>query len=245
MTSETRHSQEARRPLLDVWTFDLSAPRAEVERLTTLLSQDERERGSRFVRPDHADWFYVAHGRLREILSSYLGVPPADIVFARDSHAKPRIASPATDIAFNLSHSGAVAAAVVATAEVGIDLEFVKELDNPAEIEGALAPGEQQALATLEGRARLEAFYRCWTRKEAVIKGIGSGLGTPLESFEVWVTSEPEANVSLDLAGTMSPASWHVVSFEARPAFVGAVAIPRDPTMDRTAIRWRTWPEAG
>lgn len=244
MTSETRHSHEARRPLLDVWTFDLSASRVQVERLAALLSQDERERGSRFVRAEHADWFQVAHGRLRELLSSYLSVPPAEIVFARNSYGKPRIASPATEIAFNLSHSGAIAAVVVATVEVGIDLEFVRELDNAAEIEGALAPGEQQALAALEGHARLESFYRCWTRKEAVIKAIGSGLGTPLDSFEVWVTSEPESHITLDLPATMTPTAWRVVSFEPRPEFVGAIAIPRDPATDQMGVCWRTWPEA-
>lgn len=243
MTSQTRHSREARLPLLDVWTFDLSVRRAEVERLTALLSREERERGSRFVRPEHADWFHVAHGLLRELLSSYLGVPPGEIVFARDGHGKPHIASPATEIEFNLSHSGAVAAAVVTTKGVGIDLEFVRELDNPAEIEGALALGEQQALAAFAERARLEAFYRCWTRKEALIKAIGSGLGTPLESFEVPVTSEAEANVTLDLPAIQSPRVWRVVSFEPRPEFVGAVAIPRDPAIDRASIRWRTWPE--
>ena len=244
MTSETRHRQEARQPLLDVWTFDLPAQSAEVERLTALLSQEERERGSRFVRREHADWFHVAHGRLRELLSSYLGVPPGEIVFARDGHGKPRIASPATEISFNLSHSDAVAAAVVATTEVGIDLEGVRDLDNPAEIEGALAPGEQQALAAFEGRTRLEAFYRCWTRKEALIKAIGSGLGTPLESFEVPVTAVPEVHVALNLPAPMSPPAWRVVSFEPRPEFIGAVAIPRDPAIDRCGIRWRTWPEA-
>ena len=242
MAPKLQRLREAK-PLLDVWTFDLSADRVEVERLMALLSREERERGGRFINPEHADWFYVAHGRVRELLASYLDIPPQEIAFTRAKHGKPRISTTGVEIFFNLSHSDSIASVVVATAEVGIDLEHVKRLINPAEAEGALAPGERQALAAFEGRARLEAFYRCWTRKEALIKAIGSGLRTPLESFEVPVTSEPEANVSFDLSATQSPASWRVVSFEPCPEVVGAVAIPRDPTIDRAGICWRTWPE--
>jgi 4'-phosphopantetheinyl transferase len=240
MAPKLQSSREAK-PLFDVWSFDLSAQKAEVGRLTALLSHEERERGGRFVIPEHANWFYVAHGRLREILASYLNVPPQEIAFSPGMHGKPWVSTPRTEICFNLSHSDSIASVTVAATEVGIDLERIKQLHNPAEVEGALAPGEQQALSAFEGRARLEAFYRCWTRKEAVMKALGSGLGTPLESFEVPVTSESEVHVTLPPA--LSPSTWRVTSFEPRPGFVGAVAIRADQAMDRTSVSWRMWPE--
>ena len=47
------------------------------------------------------------------------------------------------------------------------------------------SPGECRALDTVAPKARREAFFTCWTRKEAYLKAGGWGLSLPLAQFDV------------------------------------------------------------
>src|SRR5215469_987221 len=44
---------------------------------------------------------------------------------------------------------------------------------------------EQHALSSLQGEQKYQGFFNCWTRKEAYVKAVGSGLSLPLRDFDV------------------------------------------------------------
>jgi 4'-phosphopantetheinyl transferase len=80
---------------------------------------------------------------------------------------------------FNISHSGgAVVLALVDDGTVGVDIEKIR----PMQIEdfSHYLP-EVSDMAAFDMTDRLRMFYTCWTKKEAVLKGEGSGLQVPLE----------------------------------------------------------------
>jgi len=66
-----------------------------------------------------------------------------------------------------------------------VDVERIRPLDELVLARRWFAPAEVAALEALSGEERRAEFFACWTRKEAYVKALGSGLTTPLSSFEV------------------------------------------------------------
>ena len=106
-----------------VFFLDLDLPAARLDALAALLSSDETARARRFRSPRDGQTFTAAHGQMRQVLSAYLGTPPAELHFAANAYGKPSL-DPPSSLAFNLSHSGSAALlAVTFGQEVGVDLE--------------------------------------------------------------------------------------------------------------------------
>jgi 4'-phosphopantetheinyl transferase len=244
MTLNARTSTTGLPPAtIDVWTFALDIPEDAAAELGALLSAEERDRASRFRKPQDALRYQVAHARLREILAGYVSVSPASLAFATGTHGKPYLSAPETALCFNLAHSDALAAvAVVHAIDIGIDIERIKPLEG-TELEDALSPREQNALAALSGTARREAFYRCWTRKEALLKAHGRGLDVPLDSFDVPVEGDSDVLVRFGGAPTETARDWRIVSFAPAPGYAAALAFAAEPPGLGAPLRWRTWPE--
>ena len=98
--------------------------------------------------------------------------------------------SPGSGLHFSISHSGSMVwTAFCREAPVGIDVESQLPLPDLADLATQLHPREAQAIDSFSPEERTAAFYRCWTRKEAVLKAIGKGLSLPLNSFQVRVDS--------------------------------------------------------
>jgi 4'-phosphopantetheinyl transferase len=172
-----------------LYLFALDPPAAEVARLHSLLSADEQARAARFLSPLHRDRFAVAHGRLRELLASQLGVDPSALQFDTAEHGKPHLAGPqaGSGLQFNLSHSGDRGLVGWANQRhLGVDIELWRPLgDEAALVRRFFSPAENAAYEALAPAERTRGFFECWTRKEAYIKAVGRGLGLPLDSFDV------------------------------------------------------------
>jgi len=172
-----------------VWRAHLGLSRSRIQSLYQILSLDEQARARRFhFRRDH-DHFIAARGLLRSILGRYLKREPGGLRFCYSTHGKPRLSEqPDEDILnFNLSHSHGLALfAITRGRELGVDLEYVQAGLVDEEIaERFFCPGEISTLRALPKNVQPQAFYACWTRKEAYIKAKGEGLSMPLDQFEV------------------------------------------------------------
>lgn len=152
----------------------------------TALSATEEARAARMKHEPTRLGFRRARAALRRVLGVYAQRDPADLVIAVDPRGKPFIDLPGAP-QFNLSHSGALALiAVTRAAPVGVDLEFMRPLPRLADVAARFfASGEVAELMALPEAQRLDAFYACWTRKEAYVKAEGSGLANALAHFEV------------------------------------------------------------
>ncbi|WP_405629394.1 4'-phosphopantetheinyl transferase superfamily protein [Streptomyces sp. NBC_00016] len=188
--------------------------------LRALLDPVERVRYESTVDPAGRGRFLVGCALSRLVLGELLGLPPADVPLRRvcprcgGPHGKvhlalppdgpaatppgtPAATPPAYDhsVAFSVTHSGAlVGVAVCRDGEVGLDVEESHadmDVDSAARV--ALSDAELAALYARPTAERQPAFLRTWTRKEAVLKALGVGLGVPLRELEVSGPEQPPA----------------------------------------------------
>jgi 4'-phosphopantetheinyl transferase len=172
-----------------VWRAGLDLDAAQLERLRMVISPDEQARAARFYFEKDRQRFISSHGILREILSRYLKREAAQLEFSHNRFGKPSLAPEVSGdgIFFNLSHSSDLALyAVSRFPEIGVDLEYVKR-DFPCEeiARHYFSPQEIRTLQSLPEAVKYEAFFNCWTRKEAFVKARGKGLSLPLDQFTV------------------------------------------------------------
>lgn len=201
-----------------LWTVRLDRPAAEVARLGRSLSADEHGRAAGYCFEADRRRFTVARAALRHVLAGYLGNDAAALRFEYGTHGKPSLcrdtgAAPV----FNVAHSGELALiAVAGMPGLGVDLECIRPLDDVCRTaQQVCSAAERRALEALPGERRVPAFLRCWTRKEACVKAMGTGLSTPVEQLHVGCSGAPEG-----------PDAWMLHDLDPAPGFVGALATP-------------------
>jgi 4'-phosphopantetheinyl transferase len=200
-----------------------------VRRLLKTLAPDERSRAERFYFQVDRDHFIVARGILRAILSRYLETEPEQLRFYYASHGKPELAKEFDrhGVRFNISHSQGLALfAITRDREVGVDLEAIRPgIAGEKIAERFFSPREVRVLRAPPGDLQDEAFFNCWTRKEAYIKAKGEGLSMPLDTFDVsLVPGEPAALLNTK-ADPQEASRWSLRELFPAPGFAAAVAV--------------------
>lgn len=188
-----------------------------------LLSPDEKERAGRFAIDGARRDFVVSRGMLRELLAAYLNTRPRDIVLRYGAHGKPSVSQNGAEstVRFNVSHSkGFAIFAFSLEAEVGVDVERIRaEFPGREVAERFFSEQEVAALGKLAPELSSEAFFTCWTRKEAYVKARGGGLQIPLRSFSVGLQEDEDEQI-VDESGK----EWSIHPFEPGTGFAAAVA---------------------
>jgi 4'-phosphopantetheinyl transferase len=182
-----------------LWRVDLESIRSAEVRWREVLSGDERHRASRFHFSTDRQNYIAARALLRIIVANYLGAGPTGITLSYSNKEKPSLGPAHADsgIKFNLSHSGGIALyAFSHERDLGVDVEQIrKDFEVEPLARRFFSPNEQQQLASFPAAEQVDAFFRCWTRKEAYIKATGDGLSLPLNQFDV--SLEPRSSDAL------------------------------------------------
>jgi 4'-phosphopantetheinyl transferase len=224
-----------------VWFASLGQPPQAVQDSVSPLSPDERVRAEQFRFERDRQRFTSARSLLRTILGEYLGAPPASLVFRYDVKGKPSLSGRWTGmIEFNVSHSrdGALYA-LARDRRVGVDLEFVRPLDNLDEMAlRILSEHEQVALGRATPSEKLRLFYAFWTRKEAFIKATGDGLSFPVHQIDASLPLGQSSRRLGPVGGGGGRPSWTLRALAPDPAYAAALVVEGD-TFD---LQYRQWP---
>jgi 4'-phosphopantetheinyl transferase len=107
-----------------------------------------------------------------------------------------------------------------------IDIERVRTGSDCDAISARLfAPGEQARLAALAPADRTDAFFACWTRKEAVLKAVGLGISRGLGHVEVTCQPGGPARVVRSSLAEVDPAGWALLDLAAPAGYRSALAV--------------------
>lgn len=214
-----------------VWKVDL---RCEITaEMSASLSRDEHDRAARFHFEKDRQRFRIARASLRMILGRYLGMEPASLTFAQTEYGKPFLTNPeATGLLFNLSHSRDIAlVAITRDCEVGIDVEFMRPDFATCEVaEHFFSVAEVYTFSGLDRDVQTQAFFNCWTRKEAYIKARGEGLALPLDSFDVSLAPGLPVALLRSNFGPSEVSRWDLTELFPAPEYAAAVAIESGPS---------------
>lgn len=208
-----------------IWKVDLSADTLTDVRV---LSREEHERAARFHFERDRQHFKAARSALRVILGRYLKLPPESLIFAQTEYGKPFLVNPeAAGLLFNLSHSGELALiAVSRDREVGVDLEYMRPDFATTEVaERFFSVAEIYTLSGLDPKLRTEAFFNCWTRKEAYVKARGEGLSMPLDQFDVSLAPQVPAAMLGNRIDESEKSRWLLRNLNVASGYAGAIVI--------------------
>jgi 4'-phosphopantetheinyl transferase len=162
------------------------------------LDPVERSRAARFVRDEDRARFVVAHAGLRRRLGRALDCAPEAVRFREGPGGKPELAPEilgGRSFFFNLAHSPTLALVAWGMAPLGVDVEDV---------------------------ARENVDHAAWTRKEALLKALGTGLSRDPASIELVPPGEREGLWSWTAPD--SGLRWVVLELDVGPAHRAALA---------------------
>lgn len=163
---------------MHVWRIDISQNLKRLEQFEALLTPEETLRAGRYKQQKDTYRFIISRGAQRIILGRYLQIPPTELEFILGDNKKPYLLGNGGEVLhYNLSHSGNWIVLAIAQSPVGADVEFVDPAFPFQDIlEDNFSRDEVDYIGT-----SIEKFFTLWTRKEAILKATGQGLGDHLK----------------------------------------------------------------
>ncbi|GFO53719.1 4'-phosphopantetheinyl transferase [Geomonas sp. Red276] len=213
--------------LVDILYFSLDVPDGEADRLRGFLTAEEVQRGNRLIDEVRRRRFFVGRGILREELGYALGRAPVEIELREGEFGKPRLVEEPEPVSFNVAHAEEhLLIALARGRQVGIDLEMMKqELQFGEMARRYFSEREKEELFSLPGDQQLAAFYRCWCRKEAYLKGTGTGFSQVSTGFDVSLLPGESAALLAHRGRPDEPAKWMLADLTLPAPLCAAVAV--------------------
>ena len=229
-----------------VWYASLEAAPPTIQSLQRVLSAEEVARAERFRFARDRQHFIVARGLLRTLLGRYLHIAPQNLSFSYNTYGKPALtiqdsSGEPRQLQFNLSHSRELALfAFTTTRLIGIDIEYMRaDIEYEQLAKHYFSAYEYATLREVPAEMQREAFYHCWTRKEAYIKARGKGLSLPLDLFDVSLRPGEPAALLNSREDPSEHLRWSLHALAPGANYAAALAVEAMECMDWQLKCWR------
>ncbi|WP_296700649.1 4'-phosphopantetheinyl transferase superfamily protein [Algoriphagus sp.] len=192
---------------LDIWRVYIPDYIKKINQEDYLLDDFELDKSNSFLREEDRNRYVLSKICLKKLIANYLKINPEDIEFRTLELNKPVLASH-SNLEFNISHSGDfIIIGITKRFSLGVDIEFMDaKVDLYNLIYNTMSSLEVSSI--LNSGSPREMFYKHWTRKEALLKGIGIGLTDRLKDINC---CDGKNLVPSDLSSFAS--SWDIRNF--------------------------------
>lgn len=184
------------------------------------LTAEEGERATRYRNAAAREQFVRSRAALRRLLAAGLGCGPREVEIVPNADGKPLL--PGGECQFNVSHTDGVLLVALSDDPVGVDVELLRPMPSAAGlVERYFSEPERRQFAGLPEAARTAGFFRGWTCKEAVLKGIGCGVR---DLDRCVVELDPDAEPAV-LGPPETASGWKLLTWQPTPDTLAAVAV--------------------
>lgn len=220
--------------LVELWCGRASAGDggALEHRCEASLSEEERQRASRFRQATTRNQHIVGRGMARILLAADR-TSPQDIEFAFNAHGKPDVlAPPSAKRPFNIAHTdGLVLVATCEAGRIGVDVERLARRTDCALARRYFAPPEvDYVMRQPNDEQRRLAFLRVWTLKESFVKALGKGLAIPLSDFTFEEIESAAPRIRMLRPDLEDGCNWHFACLSPAHGYIAAIAVSDIPT---------------
>lgn len=209
-----------------VWSVSFDLPEKIVADLSKLLSDEELKKADRFRFPHLRRRYVIFHATLRRLLAHYLGITEDEVSFKYGAYGKPAVAEHINPLNFQFSMSRSSETGLYAfmlNNEIGIDIEQIKPLSDMDNIvKRRFSENEKHIYERLDSKEKTDWFYTVWTRKESLLKAVGTGLYLPLENIDV--ADVYNITIESDLY-SKDEHSLNLADFKTFPEFKSAICV--------------------
>ena len=208
---------------VEVWTWAFGHAGfagGEEAALRRELTADEGGRATRYRHAGAREQFVRSRAALRRLLAANLDCEPREVEIVANADGKPMLRG--GGFHFNVSHTDGIALIALADTPVGVDVERLREMPGAAGlVERYFSAPERRQFAELPAEVRAMGFFRGWTCKEAVLKGIGCGVR---ELDRCVVELQPDTPPAI-LGPAETAADWSVITWQPTPLTLAALAV--------------------
>lgn len=211
-------------PTAHIWLVEMD-DEAATARALALLPASEVDRLSAVVAPLRSQRL-CAQAALRTLVADAINSIPLLVQLERDGRGKPYLAG-SSGLHLNLAHSGKYAMVSLTRAgPIGVDVELPRAVSDLRSLARTmLADHEYHWWCQLAEPAAVEALFRRWTYKEAVLKALGLGLSGDLRAVSTRPGSDGQPVLETLPAGAGPPTRWTLRDLFAEFRIPAAVAI--------------------
>lgn len=166
---------------IHVWILDINAfSQTELDKFYELLDAKEQQKANRYLKKEDRNTCILGHGMVRQLGRQYSNNENLQIEY--NKYGKPFFSN-LPNLTFNLSHSENIIAVAFrfTSGSIGLDLEFINStIDIKGIINNYFRKEEKDII-----KNDVNKFFKYWTRKEAFLKFIGTGLAENIKDFSV------------------------------------------------------------
>ncbi len=171
---------------IHIWIVELnSLKKEEIDFISTNLNEEEIAKEKRFRFTADRKRYVLTHGLKRFLIGKYLNVLPESLSFYKNKFKKPFVENNSENLNFSISYSNDLLGIAVGFGKyrMGLDIEKIDPVfDYSSIVSNYFTSAEKARLRKDQSN---EFFYSLWTRKEAVMKALGTGLSNKIANISV------------------------------------------------------------